>query len=208
MKYTEKDIKEGTKLRCTNDKDFSHWTTGKVYTVQYGTMNNYVECDDGTQISITGMLSRLNKENRYDAEFEIIKEEEQMKYTENDLKEGTKLRCTQDGGCNWWTKGRIYTVANGCILDNEGAENGSYYLLYCMNDKDAKIKFEIFEYPTATITVDVEQRLNDKIEVLSVERQNIFDKMERMDRQEVKLRDKINKLKEAKKALEILKEFK
>lgn len=131
-----------------------------------------------------------------------------MKYTESDLKEGTKLRCTQDGGCNWWTKGRIYTVANGCILDNEGAENGSYYLLYCMNDKDATIKFEIVEYPTATITVDVEQRLNDKIEALSVERQNIFDKMERMDRQEVKLRDKINKLKEAKKALEILKEFK
>lgn len=131
-----------------------------------------------------------------------------MQYTESDLKEGTKLRCTQDGGCNWWTKGRIYTVANGCILDNEGAENGSYYLLYCMNDKDATIKFEIFEYPTATITVDVEKRLNDKIEVLSVERQNIFDKMERMDRQEVKLRDKINKLKEAKKALEILKEFK
>ena len=128
-----------------------------------------------------------------------------MQYTESDLKEGTKLRCTQDGGCNWWTKGRIYTVANGCILDNEGAENGSYYLLYCMNDKDAKIKFEIFEYPTATITVEVEQRLNDKIEVLSVERQNIFDKMERMDRHEVKLRDKINKLKEAKKALEILK---
>lgn len=76
-----------------------------------------------------------------------------------------------------------------------------------MNDKDATIKFEIFEYQTATITVDVEQRLNDKIEALSVERQNIFDKMERMDRQEVKLRDKINKLKEAKKALEILKEF-
>jgi hypothetical protein len=131
-----------------------------------------------------------------------------MRYTENDLKDGMKLICTQDGGFDWWTKGGIYTVANKCIIDNDGEENGSYYILYCMNDKYAKIKFEIFEQPTATITVDVEQRLNDKIEVLSVERQNIFDKMERMDRQEVKLRDKINKLKEAKKALEILKEFK
>lgn len=130
-----------------------------------------------------------------------------MKYTKSDLKEGTKLRCTQDGGCNWWTKGRIYTVANGCILDNEGAENGSYYLLYCMNDKDATIKFEIVEYPTATITVDVEQRLNDKIEALATERENILAKMERMEKQQLKLRVKVQKLHKAKKALKTLKEF-
>lgn len=131
-----------------------------------------------------------------------------MKYTENDLKDGMKLICTQDGGFDWWTKGGIYTVANKCILDNFGDSAESGYILDSLNNECSFVKFEIFEYPTATITVDVEQRLNDKIEALSVERQNIFDKMERMDRQEVKLRDKINKLKEAKKALEILKEFK
>lgn len=130
-----------------------------------------------------------------------------MKYTENDLKDGMKLICTQDGGFDWWTKGGIYTVANKCILDNFGDSAESGYILDSLNNECSFVKFEIFEYPTATITVDVEQRLNDKIEALSVERQNIFDKMERMDRQEVKLRDKINKLKEAKKALEILKEF-
>lgn len=207
MQYTENDIKEGTKLICTK-ATICWWTTAKVYEVSLGKDGIlFIKDDQGNDAYVGYMLDCLNGKHNA-VEFEIIKEEEQMQYTESDLKEGTKLRCTQDGGCNWWTKGRIYTVANGCILDNEGAENGSYYLLYCMNDKDAKIKFEIFEYPTATITVDVEQRLNDKIEVLSVERQNIFDKMERMYRQEVKLRDKINKLKEAKKALEILKEFK
>lgn len=207
MKYTMKDVMLGTKLRCTNDKGFSHWTTGKVYTVKYGTMINYVEDDKGTPIPLSAMISRLNKENKYKAEFEIIKEEKQMQYTENDLKDGTKLRCTDAGNYNWWTEGRIYTVANKCILDNYGDRAGSVYILNCINGQN-NVKFEIFEQPTATITVDVEQRLNDKIEALSVERQNIFDKMERMDRQEVKLRDKINKLKEAKKALEILKEFK
>lgn len=131
-----------------------------------------------------------------------------MKYTENDLKDGMKLICTQDGGFDWWTKGGIYTVANKCILDDFGDSAESGYILDSLNNECSFVKFEIFEYPNATITVDVEQRLNDKIEALSVERQNIFDKMERMDRQEVKLRDKINKLKEAKKALEILKEFK
>ncbi|QNL31384.1 hypothetical protein TV54_57 [Enterococcus phage vB_EFaS_TV54] len=123
-----------------------------------------------------------------------------MKYTENDLKDGMKLICTDDGGFDWWTKGGIYTVANKCILDNFGDSAESGYILDSLNNECSFVKFEIFEYPTATITVDVEQRLNDKIEALSVERQNIFDKMERMDRQEVKLRDKINKLKEAKKS--------
>lgn len=281
MKYTLKDLMVGTKLRCTNDKDFSHWTTGKVYTVQYGTMNNYVECDDGTQISITGMLSRLNKENRYDAEFEIIKEEkqmkytekdikegtklrcidnlgyywwtkgkiytvvdkciidndgdtfsseyilnvlnderdernakfeiveeeEQMKYTQNDLKDGTKLRCTDTGNYDWWTEGRIYTVANKCILDNYDDTFSSEYILNCLNGQNI-VEFEIFEYPTATITVDVEQRLNDKIEALGSERENILAKMDRMEKQQLKLRDKVLKLNEAKKALEILKELK
>lgn len=132
-----------------------------------------------------------------------------MKYTENDLKDGMKLICTQDGWFDWWTKGGIYTVVNKCIIDNDGDLFDSEYILKGLNGQvNRRPRFEIFEYPTATITVDVEQRLNDKIEALSVERQNIFDKMERMDRQEVKLRDKINKLKEAKKAIEILKEFK
>ncbi|AXC33936.1 hypothetical protein LM99_0055 [Enterococcus phage vB_EfaS_LM99] len=129
-----------------------------------------------------------------------------MKYTENDLKDGIKLRCTDTGNYDWWTEGRIYTVANKCILDNYGDSAESDYILNCLNGQNI-VEFEIFEYPTATITVDIEQRLNDKIEALSVERQNIFDKMERMKAQQLKLRDKINKLKEAKKALEILKEF-
>lgn len=284
MQYTQSDLNVGTKLRCTNDKDFSHWTTGKVYTVQYGTMNNYVECDDGTEISLNAMLSRLNKENRCDAEFEIIKEEEQMtytekdiregtklictkaniswwttakvyevsmgkedgnlfikdnqghdayvdymldclngnhvvefeiikeekemQYTENDIKEGTELRCTDDGEFDWWTNGRIYTVVNGCISDNDGDTYDLEYILEGVNGDCKHAKFEIVEYPTATITVDVEQRLNDRIELLHKERMNIIDKIERMEGQRCKLRDKIQKLTEAKEALKVLKEFK
>lgn len=136
-----------------------------------------------------------------------------MKYTENDLKDGMKLICTDDGGFDWWTKGGIYTVANKCILDNFGDSAESGYILDSLNNECSFVKFEIFEYPTATITVDVEQQLieqqlNDRIELLQKERMNIIDKMERMEAQRYKLRDKINKLSEAKKALEILKEFK
>lgn len=130
-----------------------------------------------------------------------------MQYTENDLKDGTKLRCTDTGNYNWWTEGRIYTVANKCILDNYGDRAGSVYILNCINGQN-NVKFEIFEYPTATITVDVEQRLNDKIEALASEREHILSKMDRMEEQQHSLYVKIKKLKEAKKALEILKEFK
>lgn len=206
--WTYEDVMLGTKLRCTNDKGFSHWTTGKVYTVKYGTMNNYVEADEGTEIPVRGMLSRLNKEHKCSAEFEIIKEEEQMQYTEKDLKEGMKLRCTDDGGFDWWTKGYIYRVANKCIIDDFGDSAESGYILDSLNNERSPVKFEIFEYPITTITVDIEQQLNDRIELLHKERMNIIDKMERMEAQRCKLRDKIQKLSEAKEALKILKEFK
>lgn len=129
-----------------------------------------------------------------------------MKYTENDLKDGTKLRCTDTGNYDWWTEGRIYTVANKCILDNYGDSAESDYILNCLNGQNI-VEFEIFEYPTATITVDVEQRLNDKIEALAAERANILAKMDRMKRQEHKLSEKLIKLKEAKKVLKTLREF-
>ncbi|WPH68905.1 hypothetical protein [Enterococcus phage EF-M80] len=130
-----------------------------------------------------------------------------MQYTEKDLKDGIKLRCTDTGNYDWWTEGRIYTVANKCILDNYGDSAESDYILNCLNGQNI-VEFEIFEYPTATITVDIEKQLNDRIELLHKERMNIIDKIERMEGQRVKLRDKIQKLNEAKEALEILKEFK
>ncbi|SCZ84042.1 hypothetical protein [Enterococcus phage VFW] len=129
-----------------------------------------------------------------------------MKYTENDLKDGIKLRCTDTGNYDWWTEGRIYTVANKCILDNYGDSAESDYILNCLNGQNI-VEFEIFEYPTATITVDVEQRLNDKIESLATERENILAKMARMEKQQLKLRNKIQKLHKAKKALKTLREF-
>ena len=69
-------------------------------------------------------------------------------------------------------------------------------------DKDVELQI------VDRIVLQYEQRLNDKIESLRSERENILSKMDRMEAQQLKLRDKINKLKEAKKALEILKEFK
>lgn len=103
MQYTENDIKEGTKLICT--KATICWRTiAKVYEVSLGKDGIlFIKDDQGHDAYVGYMLDCLNGKHN-PVEFEIIKEEEQMQYTESDLKEGTKLRCTQDGGCNWWTK--------------------------------------------------------------------------------------------------------
>lgn len=126
-----------------------------------------------------------------------------MKYTEKDIKEGTKLICTK-ANIIWWTVGKLYEVKltkddSLSIKDDHGHDAYTDYMLDCLNG-DHIVKFEIVEQPTATITVDVEQRLNDKIESLRSERENILSKMDRMEAQQLKLRDKINKLKEAKKS--------
>lgn len=202
MKYTENDITVGTKLRCTDAKGCSHWTTGKVYTVKYGTMNNFVECDNGAEIRVSGMLRRLNKKAINSAEFEIVKEEETMQ----EFKLGDLVEITSNTSNAINEKGEFYNVGEKAIITDVYSTtvrigNNKYVNLI---SKDELKKVE----PTATIIVDVEQRLNDKIEALASERENILAKMDRMEKQQLKLRDKVLKLKEAKKALEILKEFK
>ncbi len=162
VKYTEEDLKVGTKLRCTDNKGYSHWTTGKVYTVQEGTVNNYIETDSGNEIALYAMLHRLNKEGSDDAEFEIVKEGEKVRYTVADLKDGTKLRCLHDSNLSWWTKGCIYTVSNKSILDDWGKSAGREHILEGLNNEHSRIRYEIVEEPTAEVTVDFEQRLEEE----------------------------------------------
>lgn len=83
MKYTEKDIKEGTKLRCTKARP-SWWTVGKVYDVtlnkEYGVL--HITDDDGSKAFADYMLYCLNG-NHNPVSFEIVEEEKEMtKYVE------------------------------------------------------------------------------------------------------------------------------
>lgn len=201
MQYTEKDLKVGTKLRCTNDKGYSHWTTGKVYSVKYGTHNNYVEDDKATPIPLTNMVGRLNKELKHNAEFEIVEEETMQEFKLGDLVEITSNTSNARN-----EKDELYNVGEKAIITEVFSTTvriGKHKWANLIT-KDELKKVE----PTATITVDVEQQLNDKIEALASERENILAKMDRMEKQQLKLRDKVLKLNEAKKALEILKELK
>lgn len=200
MKYTENDIKEGTKLICTK-ASVCWWTTAKVYEVSLGKDGVlFIKDDQGHDAYLDYMLDCLN--GNHVVAFEIVNEEETMQ----EFKLGDLVEITSNTSNARNEKDELYNVGEKAIITDVYSTTvriGKHKWANLIT-KDELKKVE----PTATITVDVEQRLNDKIEVLDNERKNIFDKMDRMDRQEVKLRDKINKLNEAKKALEILKELK
>lgn len=72
-----------------------------------------------------------------------------MKYTEKDIKEGTKLRCTK-GRPSWWTVGKLYNVSlndDGIlqITDDNGHCAYPDYMLDCLNGKHNPVSFEIVE---------------------------------------------------------------
>ena len=72
-----------------------------------------------------------------------------MKYTEKDIKEGTKLRCTKRTP-SWWTVGKIYNVSlndDGIlqITDDNGHCAYPDYMVYCLNGKHNPVAFEIVE---------------------------------------------------------------
>ena len=111
MEYTEKDIKEGMKLRCVNTRGYHWWTVGKIYEVKSDNEGAlYIASDDNERSHITGILMRLNNKNVCNAHLEIVEEEKEVKYTKNDIKEGMKLRCVDDGEFSFWTTGKVYVV--------------------------------------------------------------------------------------------------
>lgn len=71
-----------------------------------------------------------------------------MKYSKNDIKEGSKLRCIK-GTPSWWTVGKLYNVSldDGIlqITDDNGQCVYSDYMLYCLNGKHEPVTFEIVE---------------------------------------------------------------
>lgn len=199
MKYTENDIKEGTKLICTK-ASVCWWTTAKVYEVslgKYGIL--FIKDDQGHDAYLDYMLYCLN--GKHVVAFEILEEETMQEFKLGDLVEITSNTSNARN-----EKDELYNVGEKAIITEVFSTTvriGKHKWTNLITKDEVK-KVE----PTATITVDVEQRLNDKIEALGSERENILAKMDRMEKQQLKLRDKVLKLNEAKKALEILKELK
>lgn len=73
-----------------------------------------------------------------------------MKYTEKDLYEGMKLRCTDNGSYDFWKKGAIYTVEDdscgSLVIRGEGdrSDRPTYDILNYLNGEKL-VKMEVVE---------------------------------------------------------------
>lgn len=79
---------------------------------------------------------------------ELIKEETNMIYKDEDIKVGTKIICKDNDGRRWWKKDKVYEVVeskiydNICIIDEEGDEQYLRGIILRLNDR-ARVKFEL-----------------------------------------------------------------
>lgn len=109
MKYTEKDLYKGMKLRCVSTIEPHWWNVGKQYEVEKSTDGLFILKDETGYIWNSWLiLDFLN--GKAHCKMEIVEEEKEMKYTEKDLYEGMELLCIDNGGWDFWETGEIYTV--------------------------------------------------------------------------------------------------
>ena len=203
MKYTEKDIKEGTKLRCTKATP-EWWTLGKLYNVSLNDDGILQITDDNGHCAYPDyMLDCLNGKHN-PVSFEIVEEE----------KEVTKYKyakITKYAGFNGIDKqngleiGKTYKIVSYddafsddcCIYLNE--EHPSYFI--------SETQYELVEkeeLPELKAKADLKEVIQAKIEQLRTDAEIISNKRNRMEWQMFNLNSKANKLEEV---LETIKEF-
>lgn len=95
MEYTVKNIKEGMKLVCVNDGDWSFWTKDKIYVVKKTDSGKlYIENDTGKMRFITNIVKYLNNDgDKYEVRLEIMDLEENKVFeTEENIKK-LEVKC-------------------------------------------------------------------------------------------------------------------
>lgn len=96
-----------------------------------------------------------------------------MKYTEEDLYEGMKLRCTDKVDVSWWTIGKEYEIIKSVgkkeidkngpyyILDDSGDKRDTSVTILCgLNDKKAPVTFDVVKEKDTTEYVEVTKLLH------------------------------------------------
>lgn len=213
MRYTENDLKVGTKLRCTKAEPV-WWTVGKIYNVSLNDDGILQITDDNGHCAYPDYMVYCLNGKHNPVAFEIVEEEKEMKYTEKDLYKGMKLRCIDDGLYDFWKEGAIYTVEEnpygGLIIKGEGdrSDRPTYDILNYLNG-ETLVKMEIVEdekeeTPTFKTTIDLKSSVQAKIDSLTTEAEHLFKKRDRLEQQAINLSKKARKLNNL---IESIKEF-
>lgn len=144
-----KKLKLGDKVICTRDARKRWWKKGKIYDVvkskKTGKLVVLDEEEDEREIRIVEHY--LNRDLML--KFELIKEVNKMKYTENDLELGDKLLCTKSE-VEHWTLGKMYELKLNKIgvleiKDDDGDEAYSSYILESLNKEWDLVEFELIK---------------------------------------------------------------
>lgn len=215
VKYTEKDIKEGMQLRCTNNGSFDFWEEGKVYTVTKLNNGQLVIYGDEmlarTSRNATDIANYLN--GKAPAKFELVgKMNDFKKKVEAKIEELPKenlgyFKCTN--GSIFWTKGKNYPVSYDenaklyTIADNDGDEVAEptleLLIQYVTHKINATMIYmnDLKENKAANKDINkVSDLLQAKIDELTTQAEHLFKKRDRLDEHAKNLNTKARRLEE------------
>lgn len=138
-KYELKDLKTGMKFECVNSKHDEFWTKGKVYEIDGDLKITDEEGDIRAGLVLVALIN-----GEFETKFEEIVEEK--RYKVEDLRAGMKLVCTNNGGKNHWTTGKVYTLdVNLKLFDNAGDFRNSKHVARLLNGFYSA-KFKVVDY--------------------------------------------------------------
>lgn len=201
MKYTENDIKVGTKLRCTKSIP-EWWTVGKLYIVS---LNDdgilQITDDNGHGANIHYMLDCLNGKHKPVA-FEIVEEEKEMKKYAKITKYFGPHNIDKRLGLEI---GKTYKIVEykSPLTDDCYIYLNDEYPYYFISERQYEL-VEKEETPTFKTTIDLKSSVQAKIDSLTTEAEHLFKKRDRLEQQAINLNKKARKLN---KLIESIKEF-
>lgn len=197
-KYTEKDIKEGMKLRCTDNRGYVRWTTGEVYEVKKNDEGVlYIEdVEGGCRSYIDAILFRLNHSDK-SAIFEVI-EEKPVRFAKVTCVYPPDRGLIEVGHCykvlKEFPEGRVRIYLNSKLGNHALLPNQFVFVKEPSNDGEKEVEEEL----------DAEAKILAKIEQLTAEAVQLFAKRDRVHEQAVNLNAKARRLEES---LELLREY-
>lgn len=202
MKYTEKDLYKGMKLRCVDDGLYDFWKKGAIYTVEENSYGSLVIRGEGgrSDRQTYDILKYLNGKTL--VKMEIVEEEKEMKKYAKITKYAGLIDTDKEVGLEI---GKEYEI----VKFSSVSEDCWVYL----NDKRpeyfiSETQYELVEKeePTlkANVNVDVKEAIQTKIDELRTEAEHLFKKRDRLEQHGINLNKKAQKLKEV---IETIKEF-
>lgn len=201
QEYNKNDIKAGSKLRCTDNGGWEHWTIGKVYKVFKNMMGLLViQSDTGGQREVTDIVQYLN--GVANTKFELINEEEKemTKYAKITKYDG--LYADRMDGLEIGKEYKIISYDNHYNDDCRIYLNENHPNYYISEEQYELVEKE--EVPTLKANVDLKSVIQAKLDELTTEAERLFKKRDRLEQQAINLNKKAQKLKEV---IETIKEF-